>query len=173
MISTNLSIPQVILRFSVIIIALMIIGTTWQSPWISSFTLWWSPVLILIVTRMISITLWGPVIAMIIKLYIVHHFIHQQWSSTHVLILSSSSLSDDQYHLRSCNSASSKATLAYCLYQLVTQFCAIFCSKFFLCFSNYVQCSCPYPLIISLMISTTWRSCNRHKHQRVHQRPAL
>ena len=131
MISTNLSIPQVILRFFVIIIALMIIGTTWQSPWISSFTLWWSPVLILIVTRMISTTLWGPVIAMIIKLYIVHHFIHQQWSSTHVLILSSSSLSDNQYHLRSCNSASSKATLAYCMYQLVTWFCAIFCFNFF------------------------------------------
>ena len=33
MISTNLSIPHAILRFIAIIIALMIIGTSWQSPY--------------------------------------------------------------------------------------------------------------------------------------------
>ena len=50
----------------------------------------------------------------------------------------------DQHHLRSCNSASSKATLAYCLYQLVTWFCAIFCSKFFFCaFANHAHILTP------------------------------
>ena len=168
MISITFGIPQAILRFIAIIIALMIIGTSWQSPWISSFTLWYPSLLKLIITWMTSTTLWG-------KRHD-HQTLHCASfypstmiinSSPHpLIILSSSPLEGPAIVLP-------VKQLWHILHVPVsTWFCAIFCSKFFfLCFCQ--PCSFPHPLIISLMISTTWRSCNRHKHQRVHQRPAL